>query len=297
MSVLAWLAGRACARAHGWSFEQASRRGRALGRLLYRLDSRHRSVALANLACAFPERPHSWRRRVARACFEQAGRTVTELMWGPRLRQEPEPERIVDIAGLELLQRALQQGRGALLASAHYGNWEITGLALALRGFPLVSVARPLDDPDLDRLLVALRCATGGRVLPKARALRGILRALREGSVVAILADQNTLRHEAVFVPFFGRPAATTPVLAHVHLRTGAPVLPAFPVPRDGGYTLVIEPPLRAPEGDRRARIVGLTAALTRRIEERVRERPEAWSWMHDRWRERPLAAAGTAAP
>ncbi len=287
MSLASRALGLVGSRAQRWSFAHASRRGRTLGRWGYRLDSRHRRVALGNLAACFPDRDDTWHRHTARASFEQAGRTVVEMLSSPRLVHKG-LERAVDPVGVTNIHRALEGGRGAILAGAHYGNWELMGLVLPEIGVPLVSVARPLDDPDLERTLHRLRTATGAEILPKANAIRGILRALRDGKLVALLVDQNTLRHEAVFVRFFGRLAATTPALGHLHLRSRAPILPAFAVPDGERYRLLIEEPLVIPGGPRDEVIEQVTARATERIEHHVRACPEAWLWMHDRWRERP---------
>ena len=270
-----------------WPHARAASRGAALGRLLHRLDRRHRAVAEANVAFAFPEQPEHWHQRVARASFEQMGRTALEMLWSPRLAEVP-LDSLVSDDGVEQLLEASRSGTGALVASAHLGNWELIGVAAAKLGVPLVSIARPIDDPGIDRLLNRLRTGSGAQILPKQNAVRGALRALRDGKSVAVLNDQNTLRREAVFVPFFGRLAATSPVLAHLHLRSGAPIFPGFALPDGDRYRLVIEPPLPPVSADRPDAVVEIAAAITRRIEARVREFPESWLWMHDRWRERP---------
>lgn len=287
MSVAGSLVGAVAGSASRWDFDVASRRGARLGRWAYRLDRRHREVALRNLQVAFPDASTAWRRQVARASFEQAGRTIFELMWSPRL-VEVALDSVVRMPGLGHVHEALSGGSGVILASGHFGNWEVMGLGMARVGIPLVSIARPLDDPALDARLRDLRCATGQRILPKQDAVRGALRALREGSAVAVLMDQNTLKREAVFVPYFGRLAATTPVVAHLHMRTGAPILTAFAVPEEPGYSLVVDPPVTVPDEDREDAVQAITTAVTGRLEQRVREHPQAWLWMHDRWRERP---------
>jgi KDO2-lipid IV(A) lauroyltransferase len=270
-----------------WPHARAARRGAALGRWLWRLDRRHRQVAEANLALAFPDLPSRWHRDTARASYEQMGRTAMEMLWSPRLASTPLDSIALDDQVGRLLE-AVRSGTGALLVSAHFGNWELIAVALAQLGVPLVSVARPLDDPGLERILLRLRTRTGAEVLPKQNAVRGALRALAEGKVVAVLNDQNTLRREAVFVPFFGRLAATSPLVAHLHLRSGAPIFPGFAVPDGERYRVRIEPQLDAVAGARSEAVVEITAAITRTIEAQVRQQPGAWLWMHDRWRERP---------
>jgi KDO2-lipid IV(A) lauroyltransferase len=151
-------------------------------------------------------------------------------------------------------------------------------------------VARPLDNPRLESQLARMRIASGNRIIPKKNAIRGVLRSLGENRGVAIMIDQNVRTETRVFVPFFGRLAATTPSLAFLALRAGVPVLPVFAEPRPGhGYHFVYGPPIPLPDsGDRQKDILDLTAACTAAVEERVRRRPGAWLWMHDRWKSRP---------
>ena len=288
MSLVSRLLGAAAARVPRWDLNTAAARGKKLGRLAYRLDRRHRDTALSNLRRAYPDRDQAWHELTAQASFEQMGRTAMELLWSPRLTDHPVEQVIRPDAGMAHLERALNAGNGAIAVSAHYGNWELVGVALAKLGVPLVSIARPLDDRGLDHLATTLRSSTGARVLPKHNAFRPALRALRAGSVLAILADQNTLPPEAVFVPFFDRLAATTPAVAQFHLRSGAPILPMFSVPHDDHYRLAIDPPIESSVPEHDAAVKGITAAFTARIEHYVRACPEAWLWMHDRWRQRP---------
>lgn len=256
--------------------------------LAWAADARHRTVALDNLRLAFPDWSEARRRRLVRAVFRQVGRTALEILWSSRL-DEDTASLTGPLEGAHELSAALEGGRGALLTSAHFGNWELLAMRLGLAGFRLNVIARRLEDPQLEAILERLRARTGNRIIHKDRAVRESLKALDRGEVVAIAVDQNTLRSQATFVPFFGRLAATTRLLARLHLRTGAPVVPTFAMPRDpGGYRFIVEPPLAAVGRDESDGVERVTAAITRRIEDRIRECPEAWLWIHDRWRTRP---------
>ena len=268
------------------SFPAAGSIGQALGRLAWALDGRHRKVALDNLAAAFPELPPSRRQRLARQAFAQAGRNAMEMLWSAALTGDTMAS-VGEVSGIDHLEAALEKGRGALLASGHFGNWELMGLMLGLAGKPLHVVARRLRDLEADEVLRSLRTRTGNHVLYKDEAVRGAIRALRSGGSVAVLIDQNTLRAWATFVPFFERLAATTKLLAQLHLRTGAPILPSFAVPHGDRYRFVIEPALDV-AGDGPDAVNCITAAATARVERYVRRHPEAWLWIHDRWRTRP---------
>jgi KDO2-lipid IV(A) lauroyltransferase len=153
----------------------------------------------------------------------------------------------------------------------------------------LALIARPLDNPRLERLLARLRGASGNEVVHKRDALRPMLAALKRREGIAVLIDQDA-RDAGVFVPFFGRLASTTPVLAWLALRTGAPLVPSFSIPLDRGrFRIVYEPPVpvRA-TADRQADVVRITADCTAVVERWVREYPQVWLWMHRRWKTRP---------
>jgi KDO2-lipid IV(A) lauroyltransferase len=204
----------------------------------------------------------------------------------------------VHYRGLEHIRAAYARGRGVLLFSGHYGHWELIALMQGHLGLPLALVARPLDNPRLERLLFALRTGSGNRVIHKRRAVREMLRTLHDGSGVAIVLDQDA-RGDGVFVPFFGRLASTTPTLALLALRSGAAVVPTYSLPRpDRSWDVVYEPalPIR-PSGDTPADVLRITAACTARIESWIRERPELWLWMHRRWKTRPAEQAPRELP
>ena len=132
-------------------------------------------------------------------------------------------------------------------------------------------------------------------MIPKRRAVRETMKALGRGAAVAILIDQDA-REDGVFVPFFGRLASTTPTLALLALRTGAPIVPVFArVEADGTITVHVEPAVEVePTGDRDADVLRVTAACTAEVERWVRRDPEQWLWMHRRWKTPP---PGSAAP
>jgi Kdo2-lipid IVA lauroyltransferase/acyltransferase len=267
--------------------------GRWLGTLWGELDRRHVAIAAANLRRAFPhwDEPRAW--RTARAVYRHFGAAMVDLLWlDARPREEILP--LVEVLGREHVEAAMAGGKGAMLVTGHIGNWELHGLAHGWLFGPIGVIARPLDNPDLDRRLCALRARGGNTVIFKKRALATVLRLLREGSGVAVLIDQNVQEKDGIFVEFFGWPAATTTVAAALALKTGCALLPTrtLLLP-DGRYRLVYDPPVALePSGDRRADVAALTQALTRTIESWVRETPEQWLWLHRRWKTQPGAGA-----
>lgn len=267
--------------------------GRRLGDLGYWVFPQRRAVARQNLALAFGrDRTAEELDRLCRRSFQHLGMMLVEactFLFAPRAFFRSQ----VRVEGFEHLKSAMAQGRGALLLTAHFGNWELLAVAHWLSGYPLSVVVRPLDSPFLDRLAARFRERSGAELIPKWRALPAVLDALRRQRMVAFLLDQNALRREGVFVQFFGRPASTSKSLALLALRTGAPVVPIF-IHRepDGGHRAVIEPEIPPPRtGDRDKDIAAYTAAFTRCVEDTIRRRPEQWFWVHRRWRTRPISS------
>jgi KDO2-lipid IV(A) lauroyltransferase len=203
---------------------------------------------------------------------------------GPELRAR------FEFRGLEHLDRALAEGKGAFLLSAHLGNFDLAGRALAERGYAVFPVARAMRNPWLWRRVLAERERFGSHSIDHRRALAPILRALRSRGVVAILNDQYSRRSQGIFVPFFGVRASTSAGIATLALRTGAPILPSFAV-RDGPdhHRVTLEPPLERPAaGDRDAAIAELTARCNAALEAAIRKHPEQYMWGQRRFRHSP---------
>jgi KDO2-lipid IV(A) lauroyltransferase len=257
--------------------------GGALGSLAYRLDRRHRAVALRNLALALPELEPAARERLTRDCFRHFGVALTDLVSSSRF-DPVEVCRRFSYEGWEHLDEAAAAGKGVFLLTAHLGLWEIAALPVGLYKGPLHVIARPADNPYLERELRHLRERFGNRVIHKHGAARPMLQAIRGGGRIAILIDQRVQAREGIQVPFFGRPAWTTPILARMSIRTGAPVAAVFTFAEPGGrYHLVVRPPIH-PEGEGEEAVAALTRRYLELIENEIRARPAAWLWMHRRW-------------
>ena len=265
--------------------------GRFLGRVYLRFGRSRRRILFDNLAAAFPEKTSGEIALIAKKSVESIGSTFVEFLEVSGMSAEEIRDRI-RVVGEENLLRARSQGRGVFILSAHIGGWELGAIRAGMLGEPISPVVRPLDNPLLERELSKRRTRFGNRPIAKRDAARDILKALRRGETVAILVDQNVLAREAVFVPFFGRPAATTPALALFQRKTGAPVVPVFTWPEgDGRYRLEVEPPIDVSivAGADRDEAVGiLTARYMEVTEAAIRRAPEVWLWMHNRWRTRP---------
>lgn len=261
--------------------------GRALGALGATVDLRHRRVAEHNLAIAFPELGPAERRRIAAACFRHFGAVLCDTVSAMRFDAVELCERWT-LEGWEHLDAAERRGRGVLIMSAHLGHWEIAALPVGLYRGEFHVVGRPADNPWLARELERSRERFGNRALDKRGAARAMLRVLHAGSLLGILIDQRVRLQDGIRVPFFGRDAVTTPVLAKLALRTGAPVVPIFGFMEPGGrWRVVLREPIVAEGEDDEAAVTQLTARCLAAVEREIRERPAEWLWLHDRWKVR----------
>ncbi|MGI8970177.1 MAG: lysophospholipid acyltransferase family protein [Dehalococcoidia bacterium] len=267
----------------------------ALGTVCYAALPHLQRVARANLRRAFPELAPEEIERLVRRCFQHQALTLIEFLqmadW-----DGAEIERRVQEKGLAHLEAAFSVGRGVILISAHYGNWELAAARIVRAGYAVNVVARDADDAETNALLHGIRHAAGYQVIPRQNAARGVLACLRRNEVVVILMDQNTTQGE-VYVDFFGHPAATTPGPAVLARRTGAPLVPGF-IRRlgDGTYIGELLEPLEWEATDDPERDVQeITQRLTATIEAWIREEPEQWLWVHNRWKHQGARTATTS--
>jgi len=272
----------------------AARRAlRAAAKAVFFLIPSRRRILVANLTAAFPDKSAAEIAAIGGRSLEVFASSLVDFLETARLSRGDLLAR-VRVAGEEHLRAARARGKGVFLLSAHFGSWEVGALVAGLLGEPISPVARPLDNPLLEHELDALRRGFGNRPIAKREAAKELLRAMSRNETVAILVDQNVLPREAVFVPFFGRPAATTAALARIHLKTGAAVVPVFTWPEgDGRYRLEFETPILAeefggPEVERDERVRRATARYMEVTEAAIRKDPAAWLWIHDRWKTKP---------
>lgn len=273
------------------------RLGRRLGRLWARLDPRHLAIAADNLRRAFPDWDEPRVQATARGVYAHFATVMLDLLW-MQGRGVEQLLALADLEGVEHMQRARAAGRGVVAPGAHLGNWEFQAIASVPLVGEIASIARPLDNPALDRRLVALRTATGNTVIYKLKALAQAIRSLREGRILAVLIDQNVQPRDGIFVRFFDQPAATTTVAAALALKAGCPIVPVrCTLQANGRYRMVYGPPVEwTGTGRRDEDVAALTQHLTSLIEGWVRETPEQWLWLHRRWKSQPRPE-GQAAP
>ncbi|HEY6006310.1 MAG TPA: lipid A biosynthesis acyltransferase [Anaeromyxobacter sp.] len=268
--------------------------GAWLGRAGWALSSRLRRDMRASLSVAFPEKSAAERDAIARASLVHLGRVggevITMRRWAPRLDElvDASPEAVATV------ERAWARRRGIIFVLGHIGNWELTS-RLSRYVQPNAAIAKRSWHRSLDEFVERFRAENGvgtfWRDDPSTG--RSMLKLFKQGGALGILIDQDIEDVQNVFVPFFGRAAATPRAAADFALRFGAALLVVTchrrgPRVRDGHRLEVEELPVRADAPDREAEVLRLTAACAAIQERAIRRHPSEWVWMHQRWKTRP---------
>ena len=257
-----------------------------IARLAYYISLKHRLITIHNLMRSFPDKPLKEIIRLAKESYISAALVVVDFLDIPYLNKN-NLHQWISIEGLDNYTEACKKGKGVLIFSAHFGNWEIGNAALAIMTHPFIFVYRVFDSPFLERIITGVRASYGNISLSKENAMRPMIRLLKNGATINLLIDQNVTWYEGVFVDFFGRKACTTPGLALLALHTKAQVLPVFTrrLP-DGKYLLEIGKKVEiVSSGNRDTDVFINTQNFTKIIEEKIRQYPEQWFWIHQRWK------------
>ena len=266
-------------------YEMAQKVGIFIGRILGMLDRRHVRMATDNLKNAPGVCPPDAIPEFIDRLYGHIGLSIVEMLMIPRLLDRGLVSDYVTCDNTEIVDEILKDGRGAIIAIGHLGNWELTGVAVALHGYRLHSLARPIENPWIDRYLNRFRTATGQEIISKYRALGPMVRTIQRNELLVIQIDQDA-RHVGVFVDFFGRPASTHRSPAVLSLKYGTPIVPVNIYREGKRHRCVVTEPF-FPDAFRGLPdpVQSLTQAYTQRFEEFVRQHPEQWFWVHNRWK------------
>jgi len=216
--------------------------------------------------------------------FLSIARTLGTFARFPRINRE-NIHRLIRYDGLDNFKTAAARGHGVLVATAHFGNWELSAFAHALMTAPMHVVVRPLDNPRVDAMVEQRRALSGNHIISKREAAREILRALKNGDAVGILIDQNTAADEGVFVDFFGTPACANSGFVKLAHHSDAAVVPGYALwsGTEKKYVLRFDPEIPM-TGDVQAD----TQRIHSHLESVIRRHADQYLWIHRRWKTRP---------
>ncbi len=261
--------------------ERASGFGGKLLRTLGPLTGTHRTVT-RNLRIAFPDMDAAERDRLAVEQWEQTGRTFAELAVMDRLT--PESGRI-DIVGLERLHAVRDSGRPVVLISGHLANFEVMAAVIMSAGVPCQVTYRAANNPYVDALIRQSRERYGIKLFaPKGDGTRELMAGMKRGESIALLVDQKY--SQGPEVEFFGQPVNASPGAARMALKFGTVMQPLSVVRLPGvRFRVTAHEPIAVPDtGDKAADVLAGAQAANRFVEDRVREHPVDWFWVHKRW-------------
>lgn len=264
-------------------YSMAPQVGRWLGRIVQFIDRKHRRILVKNLERSRGVCPPDAIPEFADRVYGHIGLGLIEMMMIPKL-----VDRLSEVVRHErfhVADEVMREGRGMIVVIGHLGNWELIGLSVCAAGYPLHSLARPIENPWVDRYLLRFRTQTGQQIISKYRALGEMIRVLQKKEILIIQVDQDARDH-GVYVDFFGRPASTHRSPALLSLKYGTPIVVANIYRENGVHHCVLSDPLRPEAFKNEADPVrALTQAYTAKFEECVRAHPEQWFWVHDRWK------------
>jgi KDO2-lipid IV(A) lauroyltransferase len=265
---------------------------RGLARLAFLLAGAPRQRTLDHLTMVYgAEKSRPEIRALARAVFSHFAAAATDVIRMPIMVRSG-LNKIITTQGTEHLDRAFKAGKGVIVTTCHFGNFELLGAWMAQNGYPMKVIGTALFDPNLDRLLIEIRKSAGNTVISRGNNTREIVRTLKNGEAVGILIDQDT-KSQGVFVNFFDKPAHTPTGPAVMARRMGVPIIPTFMyMKEDYSYHLEVQPPLvLVRTADEASDILVNTQKISDAYEAMIRRFPAQWVWMHKRWKTQPIPA------
>lgn len=255
------------------------------GDFMHRILRLRRELVYGNLGMTFPEKSQSEIRRIARDMYRNVASSLLEVLRLPLIRNRDDAAALVDIDGEEFLEWNRTRKTGAVFVSAHYGNWELMGMACGLLVHPITIIVKRLHNALIDRQMNEYRTMRGNRVVYDDNSLRQGLRLLQEGGFLTILGDQSD-PNESNFGEFLGRRATMFLGPAFFALKANVPLFIAIcRSSGEGRYTITIRNVETTDLTFSKEDIATLAKRYTRMLEAEIRRHPEEWFWLHDRWK------------
>ena len=261
-----------------------------LGRMLWKYYGRGRQRALDNLTASFPDKDSAWHERVGQRSFEQLAMSMIDVLFTPRFVKTYKWRQIVRFKNIETPKQMMVDGRGLLMVTAHYGNFELLGYLMAAFGLKIYSIARPLDNRFVNNYLMGVREHAGQKIIDKKGASDMMEQIADDGYTLGFIADQDAGK-KGVFVDFFGRKASTYKSIGLLALTYNMPIVVG--VTRRVGNSFFFEADccrIIMPEewADKDEPLLWVTQEFSKALEDGIRKDPTQYWWLHRRWKTRP---------
>lgn len=280
-----------CCCLHCWPVSACLRVAKLLGDVMYTIDRRHYRRAMGNLKRSFPDKSHAELQQLTRRSMQQLFMLFVETLFTTRLIRLDTIAKHIRLENMgEALKLLMKRQQGMIVLTGHYGNWEILGYALATLGFETVSVARPLDNPYVNKYLLGVRERQGQRIIAKKGATPIVVETLDRNGVVGFIADQNA-GSKGLFVDFFGRKASTYKSIGLLAMQYKVPVVIgcARRLSDKFEFELLVQDIIWPADWENRDdALIYITQRYTKAIEDFVTGDPGQYLWIHRRWKTRP---------
>ena len=261
--------------------------GGICGKIVYMLLGRYRRLTLRHLRIAFKGSiTQKQIRKTAQSVFMNLGMGLAEILTLPKIKKKL--DRIIDIEGIEKIDKALSGGRGVIVLSAHFGNWELISMYFASKGYPSNIVATPIYYEKYNEWVSFLRNSMGVKVVYRTDSPRKLIRLLKEGQLLGIVADQDIDSLDGVFIDFFGKKTYTPSGPVKLAQLVGVPIIPMLIVRHGFRHKIYVEDPILVDNISDSDWVVTYTQKWSNVIESYIRKYPEQWVWMHKRWKTKP---------
>lgn len=257
-----------------------------IGGLAFWILGPYREIAVSNLKNAFAgEKVNGEIRRIARKVFENLAKNAVELINFPKIKKT-NIDKFVAIKNRDILDNAFKPGRGIIIVTAHFGNWELMAATLRLKGYPGVTIGRRIYFEKYDRYLNGLRKIHDVDIIYRDESPRRALKILKSNQIVGVVADQDVDSASGVFVNFFGLPAYTPIGPVALAKASGASLIPVFIIRENNRHILIIEKAVELIDtGNKEEDLARNTQEWSDVLESYIRRYPEQWVWMHRRWK------------
>ena len=262
----------------------------AIAAVYYRLSKKQRDYTICHLKLAYGnEKTDQEIRRIAKGVYRHFAVALVDVIRIPNFMKEG-INTYIRTENTDILKKAQNDGKGAIILTGHFGNWELMGAWMAQNNHDIRVVGAPIVNPWLDRLVVNMRNQAGYKNISRGQGTREILRALKQGALLGMLIDQDISDINGVFVDFFRKKAHTAIGPLILAARYGVPIIPMFMhLNKDLTYQVTCYPPIQLVDtGNPKADLIANTQKCSDIYEAVIRQRPEQWAWFHRRWRHQP---------
>jgi len=260
-----------------------------LGSLLFRIARKSRENTIEQLNMAFgDDKSPAEIHHLAKKVFQHFGIVLADVLKMSDLIDQ-DLDKFISETGTKYVKQAMEGGKGVILLTGHFGNWELLGAWAARNGFPLKVVGKPLFSRHMDKLLVNIRNRAGYTNIARGKATREIIRSINNGEALGMLIDQDT-RVPGVFVNFFGTPCHTPVGAVQLAQKFGVDIIPSFMYMKDDlTYQIECQEAITLDDtGNEEEDLFNNTQKCSDAYEQMIRRFPEQWAWMHRRWKKRP---------